>query len=54
MDENIMQLNDVYVAFNSSKLTLHKTVVGLILTSRMTLTVISKLVLNDLMMQTYY
>ena len=47
MDENIIRLEDVYITYCSSKPTLYKAIVGLILTSRMTPTILSKLTLND-------
>lgn len=47
MDENIIRLEDIYITYCSSKPTIYKAIVGLILTSRMTPTTLSKLTLND-------
>lgn len=47
MDEKIISLNDVYITYCSSKPTLYKAIVALILNSSMTPTILSKLTLND-------
>lgn len=47
MDKKTIPLSDVYIAFCSSKPTLYKAITGLILTSTMTPTTLSKLTLED-------
>ncbi len=44
---NVISLDDVYTVFSSSKPTLYKAIVGLILSSGMNTTVLSRLTLND-------
>lgn len=47
MDGKTISLNDVYIAYSSSKPTLYKAIANVILTSNMTPTILSKLTLND-------
>ena len=42
-------LEDIYLAFSSSKPSIYKAITGLIFTSKMTPTILSKLTLNDLL-----
>lgn len=44
-----ISLEDIYLAFSSSKPSIYKAITGLIFTSKMTPTILSKLTLNDLL-----